>query len=276
MTKRFSLFTVVLLVVAALIVPTLASAQLTDKPRAVSHEVTVAKGVDPTVDYASLTTIGPWDDRNYQLTAKDLALLAPNEKEQRDPVPAFFRVLMRKANPELRQKGPGQYPRSALQIFILNHGGYLIDGKVYPRAVLRDGKYRILLENGVTEEDYYQRVLTTNVRVTTPNGGAESAVKIHPLDANRVIAGSNGPGTGQIMHRSTNGGSTWAVSTALPLGGTCCDPTVDWSSNGNLAYAATLGAVSTAKYIAPAIVARFRAAARGEAADLLLVDGVPK
>ncbi len=244
MTKRFSLFTVVLLVVAALVVPTLASAQLTDKPRAVSHAITAAKGVDPTVDYASLTTIGPWDDRNYQLTAKDLALLSPNEKEQRDPVPAFFRVLMRKANPELRQKGPGQYPRSALQIFILNHGGYLIDGKLYTRAVaMPDGNYSVLHQDAAeSQEEWEIRALSGDVRVTNPTGGAESAIKFHPTDPNKGISGSNGPGTGQQMQYTLNGGSSWTAAAALPLGSTCCDPTVDWSSDGTKAYAATLGA----------------------------------
>ena len=33
------------------------------------------RGTDPKVDYASLTKIGPWDDRNYSLTRADLDLL---------------------------------------------------------------------------------------------------------------------------------------------------------------------------------------------------------
>lgn len=56
-----------------------------------------------------------------------------------------------------------------------------------------------------------------------------------------MIAGSNGPGTGQKMHYSTDGGETWSSSAALPGGGTCCDHAVDWSSDGTLAYTATLG-----------------------------------
>ena len=43
------------------------------------------------------------------------------------------------------------------------------------------------------------------------------------------------------MWYSTNGGSTWTQSGALPQGNTCCDPTVDWSSNGQYAYTSTLG-----------------------------------
>ena len=87
-----------------------------------------AKGVDPNVDYGELVRFGPWDDRNYQLTADDLKLLAPNEAEQTDPIPAFFRVALRKANPESRKTGPGQYPRSAFNAFRIKHGGYLVDG----------------------------------------------------------------------------------------------------------------------------------------------------
>ena len=66
-------------------------------------------------------------------------------------------------------------------------------------------------------------------------------MKIHPTDVNKVVAGSNGPGSGQIMWYSTNGGTAWTQAAALPQGSTCCDPTVDWSSNGQYAYTSTLG-----------------------------------
>ncbi len=42
------------------------------------------------------------------------------------------------------------------------------------------------------------------------------------------------------MHYSTDGGATW-TQVDLPLGGTCCDPTVEWSTDGKYAYTATLG-----------------------------------
>ena len=49
----------------------------------ISHaqDIDSSRGADSTVDYESLPEIGPWDDRNYQLTAKDLEILAPNESE---------------------------------------------------------------------------------------------------------------------------------------------------------------------------------------------------
>jgi hypothetical protein len=83
-----------------------------------AQEVIQSRGVDTEVDYESLKKFGPWDDRNYQLTAADLEVLAPNEEELRGSISAFSRVEMRRANPTLPREGPGQYPRSALQDFL--------------------------------------------------------------------------------------------------------------------------------------------------------------
>ncbi|MEM1205981.1 MAG: DNRLRE domain-containing protein [Acidobacteriota bacterium] len=205
------------------------------------------RGVDSRVEYSKLTQIGPWDDRNYTLTAEDLKLLAPNEAELRIPIPAWYRVALRKGIPEMAQEGPAQYPHSALPAYRLQFGGYLIDGELYTRAEYRDGKgrFEVLMEDGLSQEAFQetleQRFLNGEVRVTSPNGAAESAIKINPVNNNLVIAGSNGPGAGQIMHYSTDGGDTWNQAAALPLGGTCCDPTVDWSSDGTLAYTSALG-----------------------------------
>ncbi len=85
------------------------------------------------------------------------------------------------------------------------------------------------------------KALEGDVRVTSPTGAAESAIAINPANPDHVIAGSNGPGYGQKMHYSNNGGETWIQAAALPLGGTCCDPTVAWSSDGAKAYTVTLG-----------------------------------
>jgi hypothetical protein len=210
-----------------------------------AQPVVQARGVDSRVDYAALTQIGPWDDRNYQLTVDDLALLAPNELEQRDPIPAFFRVWLRRHNPELRRSGPGQYPRSAYNAFLHYHGGYQVDGRLYRGVSVENGRFAVKLQGGAPVRDWEQSgrdpdVVSGEVRVTTPNDAAESAIAINPVNSNQVIAGSNGPGSGQRMHFSTNGGSTWTQVT-LPLGSTCCDPAVDWSSDGTKAYAATLG-----------------------------------
>jgi hypothetical protein len=209
---------------------------------AVPVRIEAAKGVDSRVDYASLVQIGPWDDRNYLLTRDDLAVLPPGEREQLDPIPAFFRVELRRQNPGMPRTGEAQYPRSALQIFFLRHGGFLVDGLLYQRAIRRDGAFVVLKEQQPRSlAEWEAFALTSDVRVTSPNGGAESAIKINPLDSNKVIGGANGPGSGQKMFYSTNGGTTWTSSAALPLGSTCCDPAVDWSSDGTKAYTATLG-----------------------------------
>ena len=60
-----------------------------------------SRGVDSRVDYASLDRFGPWDDRNYQLTREDLALLAENEVDLHEAVPAFYRVALRRRMPEM-------------------------------------------------------------------------------------------------------------------------------------------------------------------------------
>ena len=54
-----------------------------------------ARGADQSVDYASLRKFGPWDDRNYDLTAADIAMLPANDRYVPN-VPAFFKVLKRK------------------------------------------------------------------------------------------------------------------------------------------------------------------------------------
>ncbi|MEM7583048.1 MAG: sialidase family protein [Acidobacteriota bacterium] len=209
-------------------------------PAALAQEIDQSRGHDSRVDYESLTRFGPWDDRNYQLTQDDLALLAPNESELIVSVPAFYRVELRRTM-TLLQTGPSQYPRSALPRFLNRYAGYLVDGKFYRQATHEDGRWQVVQSGGLERSQVLTKALEGEVRVTSPNAAAESAVAINPIDTNIVIAGSNGPGGGQRMHFSSDGGETWTQSAPLPLGGTCCDPTVAWSSDGSKAYAATLG-----------------------------------
>lgn len=209
---------------------------------AAAQTIDPARGKDPRVDYAALTRFSPWDDRNYNLTAEDLALLAPDEDEQLDPIPAFYRVLLRRELPQLRRRGPAQYPRSALNRFRLRFTGYLVDGTYYTGVERRDGRYHVRIGADAPRVAPREPELTGEARVTTPNGAAESAVDYSPVNTNLVIAGTNGPVNGQDMHYSTNGGTTWTrVIAGLPGGNTCCDPTVAWSSDGTKAYTATLG-----------------------------------
>ncbi|MEM8931661.1 MAG: sialidase family protein [Acidobacteriota bacterium] len=212
--------------------------------RLIDPQIVQARGVDATVDYASLVRFGPWDDRNYRLKAEDLEWLAPDEAELHVAIPVFFRVEMRRANPDMPRTGEAQYPRSATQIFRKLYDGYQIDGMVYQKVEYRDGSFRVVDRDGQTiEQRRAAKFLDDEVRVSTPEGSAESAVKIHPRNPDLVIAGANdGTVIQQRMYRSTNGGETWAQANNLPRqGDTCCDPTVDWSWDGRFAHAAALG-----------------------------------
>ncbi len=212
-------------------------------PVGAAHPVDATRGVDGSVDYAALALIGPWDDRNYQLTAADVALLSDDERSARDPIPAFFRVELRRANREMRTQGPGQYPRSALQRFERKYHGYLIDGRLYREVrVAEDGSFEVALVRGKTEQQWRKAALASEIRVSGPaHGGAETAIAINPVNTSRVIAGSNGPYQGQTMWYSADSGSTWTRAGDLPGADICCDPTVAWSGDGTRAYTATLG-----------------------------------
>lgn len=212
-------------------------------PAAWAQPVDQDRGVDPRVNYEALKQIGPWDDRNYALTLEALQVLASEGKEQIAAMPAFFRVAVRQATPHIERDDEVQYPRVMTQVFRHLYGGFLIDGLLYTDVTFEEGKFRVLLENGKAHADFEmsKTAAFTEVRLSSPNDAAESAVAINPLDTDIVLAGSNGPGAGQVMHYSTDGGGTWTQSAALPLGGTCCDPTIGWSSDGTKAYTSTLG-----------------------------------
>ena len=68
-------------------------------------------------------------------------------------------------------------------------------------------------------------------------GANEISVEINPGNPQQVVAGSNNAG-GQEMYFSTDAGVTWTIQGVLP--NTCCDPTVDWSSDGTVAYVGAL------------------------------------
>ena len=203
------------------------------------HAQTVdpARGVDPKVDYEALKAIGPRDDRNYSLKVEDLELLAANENEQRTPVPAFFRVELRRKYPDLPMTGEHQYPRSTLPRFHVQYGGLLIDGQLYRSTSKTPAGFEVDLSRPWMSRTAWnqKRGEIGEVRL---GPGAETAVAINPVNTDLVIAGSNGPG-GQVMYYSSDGGASWTSAGALP--GSCCDPTVAWSSDGTRAYTVTLG-----------------------------------
>ncbi|ANM31809.1 hypothetical protein ABI59_22970 [Acidobacteria bacterium Mor1] len=237
-------------------------------PTYIDNEQTIqivqTRGADTRVNYASLTRFGPWDDRNYQLTLEDLRLLSPEEHLLHDPIPAFYRVILRKNWPNLRRTGVAQYPRSAVPFFRTRFGGYLVDGKHYNKVYRRDDRFELDLSAGQTEAG--AESLSGEVRITSPNGAAESAIKVSPVNSDLVIAGSNGPIDPQTMYYSSDGGETWTVTSLPRAAESCCDPAVDWSSDGGFAYTTSLG--STGPF-APGQVYFYRSDDNGQTWDSL-------
>ena len=193
-------------------------------PLALAQEIQQSRGADARLDYQSLTRLGPWDDRNYNLTAEELQLLAPNEEDLQCGIPAFYRVELRRRFPGWMKTGPGQYPRSARQLFEIEYGGLMVDG---------------VINSHRAEEGGDAAPVNAEIQLNEVLGANEITVEINPIFNNRVIAGANNL-FGQEMYYSDDGGLTWTVQGTLP--DTCCDPTVGWSSDGLTAYAAALSA----------------------------------
>ncbi|MEM6641004.1 MAG: proprotein convertase P-domain-containing protein [Pseudomonadota bacterium] len=186
-------------------------------------DIVQSRGADQSVDYSALTAYGKWDDRNYALTEADLKYLSADEAKLSNQIPAFFRVELRKAWPHLPTSGEVQYPRAALQMFLRKYGGWERNGKLYGGGFGEDKLAAFRADN----ELQLNQVLGAN----------EITVEINHTNPDRIIAGSNNNG-GQEMYYSADGGESWTIQGVLP--NTCCDPTVGWSSDGTVAYAAAL------------------------------------
>lgn len=200
-----------------------------------------ALGVDPSVDYAFLLKYGPWDDHNYQLRSSDVAEL-PVDDVYRPGVPAFFKILKRQ---EMRAQGfplDRYYPRELNKEFQMRYGGLTQGGvlirqglgKHYHPDPANPPKPQLLATDPLPRaaplllELAFDGTLSDN----------ETSVEFHPTNPLLAIAGSNGSG-GQRMSFTSNGGMTWGNSGALP--GTCCDPAIEWTPDGSIAFAASLG-----------------------------------
>jgi hypothetical protein len=198
-------------------------------------EIRQELGVDQSVDYASLTQYGPWDDRNYNLTAADIALL-PEDDQYLANVPAFFKVEKRKELPNLGK----YYPRATLQHFQILHGGLLVDGYWY-KEELGKGKYQPRLKPGqkLAGIELKGTIVDPDVEVPFEVGvaGNEVSVECNPTNKNICVAGSN-TSNGQTMYYSTDSGLTWTKSQTNAS--SCCDPTIDWSLDGSIVYQADL------------------------------------
>lgn len=192
-----------------------------------AQNIVQSRGADPDVNYAALTQYGPWDDRNYGLVEADLAYLSDDEARLPDPIPAFFRVELRKEFPHLRRSGPAQYPRAAVPLFYKRYGGLIQDGEFVDTSK----------EYDEGESGPGRGLVNQEIKLNQVLGANEVTVEINPGNPLQAVAGSNNNG-GQEMYYSSNGGETWTIQGVLP--NTCCDPTIDWKSDGSIAYTASL------------------------------------
>lgn len=218
-----------LLAAAALMVPAILQA-----------EIKQALGADQTLDYRTLEKHGVWDDRNYNIQAKDLTLLPANDQHLKN-VPLFFKIEMRKNNPNLGE----YYPRSAYQEFLMKYGGVLADGewKVeglglhYMKGALARKQASAIPGIPANMTDLpitISAVVASNeTALATGVSGNEVTIECNPTNGNRCVAGSNQSG-GQAMYYSSDGGATWTKSQTNA--NSCCDPTIDWSSDGSIVY----------------------------------------
>ncbi len=172
------------------------------------------------------------------LDNQDFGLLDVRESDDKLPVPAWLRVIWRKAHPELTYDAndpTGGYPHVLKEV----HEWMMFHQDLQPGPA--DPDLAPVLE---------RTTVGTNVRAsgaqTTPR--SESDIRINFNNPSRVIAGSNSITSGgrQAMFYSSDGGSTWGqTSLSLTTGDSFhSDPAVDWTSDGT-AWSATLGINST-------------------------------
>ena len=169
---------------------------------------------------------------------QDFHLLRPEEVQDKVPVPAWLRVVWRKAHPELVYSADdptGGYPHVLKEVheWMVRHQDL--------NAVL-DPDPDLPVEPDTSGG--------TNLRIsgssTTPR--AEQDIRINYWNTSKVVAAANNlGGTGrQAQFWSTDGGATWSQTTLGLVTGDSfhSDPTVDWTSDGT-AWSTTIGINST-------------------------------
>lgn len=193
-------------------------------------EIKQELGIDQSVDYKALESLGPWDDRNYQLTSEDLAYLPENDQYIAN-VPLFYKVGVRKKHPEIGD----HYPRSLYQTFLIQFGGLVVDGVWYKEGL---GRYYHPVDlEGKPDPAVRGGLVDPSAEVIFAQG-AETAIEYNPTNNLVAVAGVNAGG-GQSMFYTDDGGATWNFSQVNT--NSCCDPTVDWSFDGSRVYQADLG-----------------------------------
>jgi hypothetical protein len=172
---------------------------------------------------------------------QDFDLLRPEEAGDRLPVPAWLRVLWRKAHPEMvfdPADPTGGYPLLLKEIheWMVSHPD-LTPGEPEPDIL------PFLAFPGASG---FAGVPIPNVRISgpAPNPRSESDIQVFEFDPRRIVAASNNlEGSGrQAQYWSTDGGLTWG-QTELGLvegDGFHSDPTVGWTSDGT-AWSSAIG-----------------------------------
>lgn len=219
----------------------LLSALLASSASMVSAEIRQELGVDPRVDYRALEALGPWDDRNYQLTKEDLEVLPENDHYLHN-VPLFFKIEKRRMEPNIDKF----YPRSTLQHFQMDHGGLIVDGIWYKDGLgVNNQPDPAKAGDEVAKGNGYGKVGGVEIKgvVVSPLAespleegvsGNEVTVECNPTNGLLCVAGSNAAG-GQRMYYSQDGGLTWTFS-QINENSSCCDPTMDYSADGSIVY----------------------------------------
>ncbi|HYG65447.1 MAG TPA: sialidase family protein, partial [Thermoanaerobaculia bacterium] len=170
---------------------------------------------------------------------QDFQLLREEESNDKIPVPAWLRVIYRKAHPEVEYSPAdpmGGYPHVLKEVheWMITHQD-LVPGN--PSHSKRGDRVLTMVE---------EVTAGTNQRVSgaAANPRSESDVRVNYWDNSKIIGGANNIGGNgqQLQFYSTDGGATWGQTyLPLPTGAAFnSDPTVDWTSDGT-AWATTMG-----------------------------------
>lgn len=183
---------------------------------------------------------------------QDFSLLHAGEAADTIPVPPWLRVWYRRAHPKLEYAATnptGGYPLVLKEVleWMVSHQDLVSDPRV-PEAE-PEGPLPVS-GRGVGEPEslysVFEAIVDTDRKI---NGSAaerrsESDIRVNYADAARIVSASNNiTGSWQGMYYSTDGGTTWG-QTLLPGNGSDSfhsDPTVDWSSDGTVAWSTTMG-----------------------------------
>ncbi len=193
---------------------------------------------------------------------QDYSLLRSEERNDDGVVPAWMKILWRKANPDGRYTAAdptGGYPLVLKEVveWMRSHQDL--------RPGLPDASFSAGYANppdGVGEWEGGELSVTalatsvgTNYRISGSQSSArsESDIRINYWNPSQIIGASNNiSGSGfQAQFYSLDGGATWG-QTSLPAYGSDAfnsDPTVDWTSDGT-AWSSTMGINSAGTVLA--------------------------